>query len=98
MSNIFDLFYNKTVEWKAFQDGDNTNVESGYLPGVDSMCIRFGQSRYNRDTYSYDNIKANKYQTNDNVKIQDKYDGHIVTDVDDLDFMGIKFKIVTVNN
>ena len=97
MANIFDMFYKTKVQWSKFETANNKHRESGYLPPVDSMCKRLGQKKYKRGTDSDEVISAYQYQTNDEVNIKDKYDGHIVKDVEEKDFLGVTFRIVTVD-
>lgn len=97
MANIFDMFYKKEVQWSKFSNADNKNRESGYLTPTTSKCTRGGQRKYKRGTESDEVLSAYQYQTNDLVNEKDKYDGHIVKSVEEKDFLGIKFRIVTVD-
>lgn len=98
MANIFDMFYNKEVTWTKFIAPEGKNREGGYSPNsTTSKCRQGGQRKYKRGTDSDEVLSAYQYQTNDLVDIKDKYDGHIVKSIEEKDFMGIKFRIVTVD-
>jgi len=97
MANIFDMFYKTRVQWGKFETANNKHRESGYLTPVYSMCKRLGTKKYKRGADSDEVISAYQYQTNDTVNIKDKYGGHIVKDVEEKDFLGVIFRIVTVD-